>query len=79
MLDKNLYTKIQIDALKEIINIGGGNAATSMSEITGRSISVKIPRVEVLSYSEIFDRELASLCKTYSNGVQNRIFVITIG
>ena len=56
MLDKNLYTKIQIDALKEIINIGGGNAATSMSEITGRSISVKIPRVEVLSYSEIYEQ-----------------------
>lgn len=56
MLDKNLYTKIQIDALKEIINIGGGNAATSMSEITERSISVKIPRVEVLSYSEIYEQ-----------------------
>lgn len=46
---------VQLDLLKELTNIGGGNAATALSQLLNRKISMEVPVVEVLSYDEIFD------------------------
>lgn len=48
------YTLLQIDVLKELANIGGGNAATSISNLVGRPISMSIPRIEILHYEDVF-------------------------
>lgn len=35
----------QLDALREISNIGMGHAATALSQLTGKTISLNVPRV----------------------------------
>jgi chemotaxis protein CheC len=47
----------QLDALREIGNIGGGNAATALSQILGKRVSVCIPTVRLLSLDELSGSE----------------------
>ena len=45
-----------LDLLKEIGNIGAGNAASALSEMTGLPVSVNVPKCEMIGYSEIADK-----------------------
>ena len=49
------YTVLQVDVLKELANIGGGNAATSISSLIDKPISMSVPRVESLHYEDVFN------------------------
>lgn len=40
-------TAMQIDALTEIVNIGVGRAASSLSDIIGAHILLKVPDVNI--------------------------------
>ena len=51
------YTDLELDGLKEIMNIGGGNAATSISQMVNSKIDMKVPSVEILSYGFIQARD----------------------
>jgi len=42
-------TELQLDTLREIINVGVGYAAASLSELVETPISLRVPEVEVLS------------------------------
>lgn len=44
---------IQMDVLKEIGNIGSGNAATSLSTLMNNSIDINVPVVRALNYNEV--------------------------
>lgn len=37
----------ELDALREIANIGAGHAATALSQLTGRRIMIQVPNVEI--------------------------------
>jgi chemotaxis protein CheC len=45
----------QLDILKEIGNIGAGNAATSLSKLLNRRIDMDVPAVRIVSFSEIME------------------------
>ena len=53
------YTDLELDGLKEIMNIGGGNAATSISQMVNSKIDMKVPSVEILSYGDLYKRVIA--------------------
>ena len=38
------YTEIQLDALRELANIGAGTASTALSEMLGRVIDLSVPK-----------------------------------
>lgn len=57
-MDKR-YTDLEFDGLKEIMNIGGGNAATSISQMVNSKIDMKVPSVEILSYEDLYKRVIA--------------------
>jgi len=42
------FTDIQIDALKEIGNIGAGHAATALSKMIGRKVMIRLPNVNIV-------------------------------
>ncbi|NIQ10184.1 MAG: chemotaxis protein CheC, partial [Gammaproteobacteria bacterium] len=44
---------IQLDALKEISNIGMGHAATALSQMVGQQISLKVPNVTITEISKV--------------------------
>ncbi|WP_047984862.1 chemotaxis protein CheC [Ornithinibacillus californiensis] len=46
---------LQIDALREIGNIGAGNAATSMSKLIQKKIDMDIPDISIVSFDEVMD------------------------
>lgn len=47
--------EIHIDILKEIGNIGAGNAATSLSQMLSKRIDMNVPEVSLLDYNDIIN------------------------
>ena len=46
---------VAIDCLREIGNIGSGSAASSLSQMLGKPIEMRVPDVCVLEYQQIID------------------------
>ena len=44
---------IQLDALRETANIGAGHAATALSQMTGTTIMIKVPAINVSSMEDL--------------------------
>lgn len=53
MVQYGEFNELQIDVLKEIGNIGAGNAATALATMTGQTIDMSVPMVKMLKYSEL--------------------------
>jgi chemotaxis protein CheC len=51
----NRFGEFQFDVLKEIGNIGAGNAATALSKIISKEIDMKVPHVQIIGFDEIAD------------------------
>jgi chemotaxis protein CheC len=49
---RNLSSR-QLDALREVANIGAGHAATALSQMTGQTIMISVPRLVVSAVHEI--------------------------
>lgn len=47
---------IQLDALKEVSNIGSGHAATALSELTGQKVTINIPVISIDPLSSVFKK-----------------------
>ena len=45
--------EIQLDALKEIGNIGSGNAASALSSMLERMVNISVPKINVLDYNSV--------------------------
>lgn len=48
-------TSLHLDILREIGNIGAGNAATALSQLLNKKIDMKVPNVEIVSFDEMMD------------------------
>jgi chemotaxis protein CheC len=46
-------TEIQVDALKEVGNVGAGHAATALSQLIKKKIMISVPEVKVLKLKEV--------------------------
>jgi chemotaxis protein CheC len=46
------YSDLQLDALRELANIGSGNASTALSSMLGRSVDISVPAARVLPMAE---------------------------
>lgn len=44
---------MELDVLKEIANIGAGNAVTALSQMISNKIDMHVPRVKMLSFQEL--------------------------
>jgi len=49
----NDLSALQLDALREVGGIGAGHAATALSQLVDRPVSLEVPRIEVLKLTEI--------------------------
>lgn len=48
-------TEIQLDVLKEVINVGAGNAATALSQLVNRRVDMGIPNIRIMSFTEMIN------------------------
>lgn len=55
MLNKGKFTDLQIDIIKELVNIGGGNAATSISQLISKPVNMTVPIIEILDYNQVYE------------------------
>ena len=53
MIDYNKLSGMQLDALKEVGNIGAAHAATALSQIIDKTVSINVSRIEVIPVSDI--------------------------
>lgn len=47
---------LQLDALKEVSNIGAGNAATALSQLLNKKIDMTVPYINIVPFDNIFSR-----------------------
>jgi chemotaxis protein CheC len=48
----NTFTDLQLDALRELANIGSGNAGTALGQMLGKSVDISVPTAAVLPLPE---------------------------
>ncbi|CFX66313.1 CheC-like protein [Syntrophomonas zehnderi OL-4] len=53
--DFSKLSGIQVDALREIGNVGAGNAATALAQMINSRIDMSVPRVNILPFAEVPD------------------------
>lgn len=75
---------LRLDALQELVNIGGGNAATSVSSLIEKPVQMSIPTVAEMDYEEVFetvkseaDNVKAVLMKLTGEGQGTFLFVMS--
>ena len=49
------YSEMQLDALRELANIGAGNAATALSQMLGQDVELMVPRALALPLADAVD------------------------
>lgn len=49
------HALLRYDALQEVVNIGGGHAATSLSKLLGRPVDMDVPVVELVTYGTVYE------------------------
>jgi chemotaxis protein CheC len=52
-VDFDSFNSIQLDAIREVGNIGAGNAATALSKLLGRTVDMDVPVAELVSVYEV--------------------------
>lgn len=53
MDDVRKLKEIQLDALREVANIGAGHAATALSQLTNRRVMISVPQITISQLDEI--------------------------
>ena len=51
--DLRTLTPLQLDALREVANMGAGHAATALSQMTGGTIMISVPRLNITRIGEV--------------------------
>ena len=49
------FNDLQLDALRELANIGSGTASTALSAMLGRSVDISVPTAAALPFAEAVD------------------------
>jgi len=52
----NNFNPLQMDALREVGNIGSGNAATALSQLLNKKIDMTVPSINIVPFRDIFSR-----------------------
>ncbi|WP_238526695.1 chemotaxis protein CheC [Carnobacterium sp. 17-4] len=53
---KSNYSAMELDVLKEVINIGGGHAATSLSQLIEKPVQMTVPVIEMMEYADVYEK-----------------------
>lgn len=51
----NELNNFHLDVLKEIGNIGAGNAATALAKLLDKRIEMEVPQIRIMKFSEVSD------------------------
>lgn len=78
--------ELQLDAIKEIGNIGSGNAATALSQLLDKSINMGVPQIDILEFPELIrklgneeDVYVGVLLKVFGDVPGNILYLLDAG
>lgn len=57
-MDYRNLSSIQLDALREVFNIGSGNAATSLSWLLNKKVDMGVPSIEIVQLQDVVNSDL---------------------
>jgi chemotaxis protein CheC len=84
-MDYKDLTELQLDALREVGNIGAGNAATALSQMIQRKIDMTVPEVDILPIEGVVskigageDKVIAVVLRVFGDIPGNMIFILTM-
>jgi chemotaxis protein CheC len=84
-MDYKDLTELQLDALREVGNIGAGNAATALSQMIQRRIDMTVPEVDILRLEDMVskigteeDMVIAVVLRIFGDIPGNVIFLLTM-
>ena len=78
----NSVDGITMDVLKEISTIGAGNAATALSKLIKRRISMKVPQVKILDFKDLGnvlgdpEKLVAAVCVQITGSISGMLLLI---
>ncbi|NLN64275.1 MAG: chemotaxis protein CheC [Clostridiaceae bacterium] len=52
-MDISSLNAYHLDVLKEVGNIGAGNAATALAKLLDKKVDMKVPQIKIMGFSEI--------------------------
>ena len=58
-MDSSKYSQLELDIIQEIANIGGGNAASSISKLIDKPVTMTVPIAKILNYEEVYNNIMA--------------------
>jgi chemotaxis protein CheC len=82
MDDVRSLKALELDALREVANIGAGHAATALSQMTNRTIMIQVPEVNVRPLEDVpellgaADRVIAAVLMHMMGDLTGRTLVI---
>jgi len=79
----NRFKPFEMDVLKEVGNIGAGNAATALSTLINKPVDMSVPSVSLLPFEEVAERVggseqivIAVFLRVEGNAPGNMFFII---
>lgn len=84
-MDYRKLTELQLDALKEIGNIGAGNAATALSQMIQKRIDMTVPQIDIMPIDEMVskigngeEKVVAVELRIFGDAPGNMVFLVTM-
>lgn len=79
-MEQSQFSNIQMDALREVSNIGTGNAATALSMMLGKKIDMTVPAVNMIEFSTLLDsvgeQEVAGIVVRVLGDIPGSILIV---
>ena len=84
-MDYRQLTELQLDALREVGNIGAGNAATALSQMIQRRIDMSVPQMDILPLEKVIsklgnedDNVIAVVLRIFGDAPGDIVFLLNI-
>lgn len=84
-MDYRDLTDLQIDALREVVNIGAGNAASALSQLIQKRIDMAVPQVDILPIEKVVSKIggeeqkiVAVVLRIFGDAPGNVVFLLTM-
>ena len=79
-MDYRNLSSSQLDALREVFNIGSGNAATALSYLLNKKVDMGVPKIEIVKLQDIIESDMdneviAVLIKVIGEAPGNILYV----
>ncbi|WP_297634287.1 chemotaxis protein CheC, partial [uncultured Clostridium sp.] len=79
-MEEKIFSLLQLDALKEVSNIGAGNAATSLATLLRHKVEMTVPVVNEIDISKICEktkkREVFGIVVGVLGEIQGNILIV---